>query len=202
MITIIDYGAGNIGSIQNMLNHLGIASTLARTGDDMRDVERVILPGVGAWDSAMNALKTRGLDEAIQEVARQGVPTLGVCLGMQVLTDASEEGTLPGLGLIRGSFQRIAGNDGLRVPHMGWAYIREIRHHHLFEQLERPARFYFAHSFTAIDIAEQDIIATAIYGSERVACFARANIIGTQFHPEKSHAYGMQLLKNFTTWRP
>jgi len=200
MIVIIDYKLGNLGSIQNMLKRIGAESVI--TGDPVviNQAEKIILPGVGSFDAGMQAIEDSGLRPLLRElVVRKKIPTLGVCLGMQLLTRGSEEGRLPGLGWVAAN--TIAFNfDSLtptpKVPHMGWNSTKLQRPDALFAGLDE-ARFYFVHSYYVKCDDEEHVIARTDYGIEFISAFRQGNIWGTQFHPEKSHRFGMGLLKNF-----
>lgn len=201
MITIIDYGTGNLRSIQNMLRHIGVASEITGEAPRIAAAERLILPGVGKFDFGMSELKSRGLVDVLNRRVREDkAPVLGICLGAQLLTRSSEEGTLPGLGWIEARTVRFddaaAAARGLRVPHMGWTDTDFAKDCPLAHGLENP-RFYYVHSyhFVADDKAEE--IAHAQHGIPFAAALGRANVYGVQFHPEKSHAFGMKLLENF-----
>jgi imidazole glycerol-phosphate synthase subunit HisH len=200
MIVIVDYGMGNIGSILNMLKKAGEAATISSDVHEIGEADKLILPGVGAFDTGMRNLQALGLLEVLHDkVLNDKTPTLGICLGMQLLTKGSEEGTLPGLGWIEGETVRFRFNnqqDPLKVPHMGWNTIETCQESSLFGDLARDARFYFVHSFY-VTCNEGDVLAKTQYGSNFVSAVHRENIWGTQFHPEKSHKYGMKVLKNF-----
>lgn len=201
MITIVDYGAGNLGSVENMFRHLGIAAARSRDPDVVRNADKLLLPGVGAFDHGMRNLRATGLQESLEEaVRRRGVPFLGICLGMQLLTERSEEGTEAGLGWIAGAVRRFAFEAEamrLKVPHMGWNTVRATRDSLLLKSLPEDARFYFVHSFYVAPSRPEDVILQATYGVPFAAGVARDNIYGVQFHPEKSHRFGMRLLESF-----
>lgn len=202
MITIIDYGMGNVGSVQNMLRRIGAESELCSDPDRVLNARKLILPGVGAFDQGMTALGERGLIEPLNEaVSRRGVPVLGICLGMQLLTEESEEGTLPGLGLHKSRTVRIApavtGDRSLRVPHMGWNVVRPERGHPLIDDLPAESRFYFVHSYHVVCDVPNDALLSVEYGSRLTASFANGPVLGVQFHPEKSHKFGMALMRNY-----
>lgn len=200
MLYVIDCGIGNIGSILNMLKHVGCQAKRIGAPEDLAAADRIILPGVGAFDAGMRRLHETGFLPVIQEKARAGVPLLGICLGMQILFDSSEEGVLPGLGLIPGMVRRFnaAACPGLRVPHIGWARATPVPGTALFQGLEEN-RFYFVHSYHAVcDPAH--VAATAWHGYEFPAAVVRGNVLGTQFHPEKSHRFGMRILQNFAAF--
>ncbi|MGD9905098.1 MAG: imidazole glycerol phosphate synthase subunit HisH [Vicinamibacterales bacterium] len=198
MITIVDYGLGNVNAFLNVYRRLNVAARTATRADDLHDAAKVILPGVGAFDHAMARLTESGMRSALDDaVLRRRVPLLGVCVGMQMLGRYSDEGRLPGLGWIEGQVRSLASVVATRpVPHMGWNDARPIAHEPLFARLESP-RFYFLHSYYFQCDRAEDTIALADYGGE-FACAVRAdNVYGVQFHPEKSHHDGVQLLKNF-----
>jgi glutamine amidotransferase len=195
MISIIDYGMGNLGSIQNMLNKLGFESKLESDPDRLKDADSIILPGVGAFDNAMEKLNSSGFSEAIKNFSATGAPVLGICLGMQLLATQSEEGELKGLNLIPGDVVKF-NSDTLKVPHMGWNVVNPVNDI-LYSQLEEN-RFYFVHSFYYIPEDLNHTAGTTDYAHTFTSSVNRDNIFGVQFHPEKSHKYGMQLLTNFS----
>lgn len=205
MITVVDYGMANLGSILNMLRKIGEDPIVATTRDDVLRATKLVLPGVGAFDHGVTALRDRGLDEPLRaKVLEDGAPLLGICLGMQLLVDSSEEGELPGLGLIPGrclrfSFQQDA--HSLKVPQMGWNEISPRRASPLLDGLESGSRFYFVHSYHVACQHEQDVLATTWYGQAFTSIVGRDKLFGVQFHPEKSHRFGLALLKNFVELR-
>jgi glutamine amidotransferase len=199
-ITIIDYGVGNIASIANMLKKGGNASEL--TGDPNRIAlaEKLLLPGVGAFDRAAIRLRESGLQDLIVERAAAGVPVLGVCLGMQLLLDGSDEGVESGLGIIPGRVRRFPNEvDGemLRVPHMGWNTIHRVGNPDVLPDVEEGDRFYFVHSFYVDPEDPADIVANTTHGVVFASMVRRGNVTGVQFHPEKSHKKGLRLLSDF-----
>ena len=197
-IALIDYGAGNLRSVHNALLAAG-AENVAVTADPdvVARADRIVLPGVGAFDKGMTALASTGIGDAVLDAARRGSRILGICLGMQLLMDASEEGGMAGLGLVPGQVRRFPGGPGaLKVPHMGWNYARPVKDSPLFESgAEEAPRFYFVHSYFASCAEPADVAATTRYGFDFTCAFSRANIHGVQFHPEKSHRYGMALFR-------
>lgn len=201
MIVIIDYNTGNIGSIQNMLKKIGHPSTISSGANDIVKAEKLILPGVGAFDSGIKNLKNLDLIDVINEmVIQKKTPFLGICLGMQLLTKRSEEGKLPGLGFIDANtvkFQNYRSDKNLRIPHMGWNTTQLLKDSHIFKTMPENFRFYFVHSYYVECNNKEDILATTYHGHHFVSAFQKDNIFGVQFHPEKSHKFGMQLLKNF-----
>lgn len=206
MITIVDYGAGNIKSIVNMLRNLGIKAESSSDPTRIADAQRLILPGVGHFDFGMGELESRGIVPALnQAVLQKSAPILGICLGVQLMTRSSEEGQRPGLGWVDGRtvrFDRARLDSHLRVPHMGWSETWVERPSALSVAISDDARFYYVHSYHLVcEDASQSILA-ASHGYPFTAAIQKANILGVQFHPEKSHRYGMQVLKAFSTWQP
>jgi glutamine amidotransferase len=201
MIVVVDYGMANVGSVLNMLRKAGAPAVATADRDAIAAAERMILPGVGAFDSAMRRLNELGLVEVLNEVAvRRRVPTLGICLGMQLMLEGSDEGQLPGLGWIRGRARRFTAADmgrDLRVPHMGWNELSLQKPSRLFAGAEGPQRFYFVHSFRAVCEDPGDVLAKTTYGCDFVSAMERDNVAGVQFHPEKSHRFGLRLLRAF-----
>jgi glutamine amidotransferase len=201
MITIIDYGLGNIQAFVNVYRRLHIPVSVAKCASDLEGASKLILPGVGAFDHAIERLDASGMRPVLNEfVQHQKVPVLGICVGMQILADSSEEGSLPGLGWIPGrvrSFKAIPALSSLALPHMGWNDVTPASDSSLFKGLENESRFYFLHSYFFDCSNEQHIAATSSYGLD-FSCAVRAgNVYGVQFHPEKSHHFGVGLLKNF-----
>jgi glutamine amidotransferase len=201
MITIVDYGVGNLGSILNMLKKVGAKAQTSSDPAVLRQAEKLILPGVGAFDAGMKKLNEIGLVPVLNElVLEKKVPVIGLCLGMQLLTKSSEEGAEAGLGWIDAQTVRFKfgpENAHLKVPHMGWNTLEICRPHPLVADLGPESRFYFVHSYHVVCADEMDVVAYTDYGYPLAAVIARGNIMGAQFHPEKSHKFGMQLLKNF-----
>ena len=199
MVGIINYGLGNLGSIQNMLKVIGEKSIISSNPDELNKCDRYILPGVGAFDAGMKKLCESGLDVYIREKANnEKKPILGICLGMQLLGRKSEEGTLPGLGLIPFDNIRFRLDDtDLKVPHMGWDIVEFKQDNPILRGLEGVQRYYFVHSFHAKCDNENNVLMICDYGYEFAASVVKDNIMGVQFHPEKSHDFGMALLRNF-----
>jgi len=198
MIAIIDYGMGNIGSIQNMLKKIGAPVTITHDPATISAAEKIILPGVGAFDTAIENLNKAGLIPLLNDLAlERHRPILGICLGMQLMTKRSDEGALPGLGWLDAETVRFP-NDSLRVPHMGWNTVRIRGEPSIFKDMGEEPRFYFVHSYHLVCKDEGDVLATTHYGYDFVSSVRKGNIYGTQFHPEKSHRFGMRLLKNFS----
>lgn len=197
MIGIIDYGLGNVLAFRNVYERLNIPVSVARTSGDLTNFTGLILPGVGAFDHAMERLEASGMRGSIEElVLRQGVPVLGVCVGMQMLAASSEEGRKPGLGWIGGVVRKFRG-PSLALPHMGWNDVRPVPGAQLFAGMENDARFYFLHSYCFECRNPQDVLAVSDYGGGFTCAVQHGGIYGVQFHPEKSHHWGGQLLKNF-----
>jgi len=200
MIVIVDYKMGNIGSILNMLKKIGIPSTISSDPKEIMAAEKLILPGVGSFDNGMSNLERSGLLPVLNEKVLNGkTPVLGICLGMQLLTRKSEEGRSSGLGWIAADtvrFQFGADKQGLKIPHMGWNSVSFIRGSRISSGLEEP-RFYFVHSFPVRCDRDENILGRTIYGYEFASAIYKDNIIGVQFHPEKSHRFGLTLFRNF-----
>lgn len=203
MISIVDYGVGNIGALVNMFDHLGIEAEAAVDASAILSAQRLVLPGIGAFDKAMQTLQDRQLIDPLNKaVMHHRTPVLGVCLGMQLLADGSEEGRLQGLGWIAADVRRIAVPEGsrLKVPHIGWADVSPVGNGTLFVNVpagEEPERFYFDHSYHMVCDDPADHAATIDYGHTLCCAVQRGHIAGVQFHPEKSHRFGMRLL---TAW--
>jgi glutamine amidotransferase len=195
-IAILDYGMGNLRSVEKALEHVGAVATISSDPVAVRDADGIVLPGVGAFPKAMERVRELGLDELIAERLAAGVPILGICLGLQLLFDSSNElGGAVGLGLLPGDVDEIEA-DGLKVPHIGWSPVRWERGSKLTEGIESETPFYFVHSFAPHPEAS-DLLGSAAYGA-RFACAAeRDNVYGVQFHPEKSSSAGLRLLANF-----
>lgn len=200
MIRIVDYGLGNVAAFLNAYKRANIEVGVARTAAEVREATRLVLPGVGAFDHAMTMLSKSGMREALDErVLGARMPVLGVCVGMQMMARRSDEGQLPGLGWIGGEVRNFTtmGLADLRLPHMGWNDVSPRSGARLFAGLESYARFYFLHSYYFDDVRPEDVSAVATYGRDFCCAVGSGNIHGVQFHPEKSHDCGMQLLKNF-----
>ncbi|WP_435743059.1 imidazole glycerol phosphate synthase subunit HisH [Microbacterium sp. PMB16] len=198
MITIVDYGVGNIGSLVNMFRRIGQEAELSADPERIAVADRLLLPGVGAFDTATEKLGVGGFDEAIRNHARTGRPVLGICLGMQLLLDSSEEGVSQGLGLIPGRSVRFEDSRGRRVPHMGWNQLDVRTPAPLVHGLPADHRFYFVHSYRVVVADDRDELARSDYGGEFTSMVSRENVTGAQFHPEKSHAFGMQMLDQWS----
>jgi glutamine amidotransferase len=200
-ITIIDYGVGNLGSIQNMLKKLGADSIVASDASAIEGATKLILPGVGAFDAGMSQLNASGLRAALDvAVLERKLPVAGICLGMQMMTEGSEEGNLPGLGWVPARTTRFvpAAGENLKIPHMGWNTVNKVKVSPVLDFLVGESRFYFVHSYHVRCRDREDALLTTQYGSIIFdAAFERNNILGFQFHPEKSHRFGMALLKGF-----
>lgn len=199
MTTIINYNLGNPKSIKNMLSYLGYDAIITDDLNVMRSADRLILPGVGHFQHGMEQLQQLGLVEVLkQEVLVNKKPILGICLGMQLLTKHSEEGNLAGLDFINAQTKKFELQDKtLKVPHMGWNTVCFKKESKLFQQVSANPRYYFVHSYYVDCANQEDILCTTNYGEDFVSGFQHNNIFGLQFHPEKSHKFGMELLANF-----
>ncbi len=201
MIGIVDYGSGNIQAIANIYNRLNIPFRIIQEPDALKMADHLILPGVGAFDTTMKELNESGLREALdEEVLIKRKPVLGVCVGMQILAESSEEGTMPGLGWIKGKVQKFDVSklkDKPFLPHMGWNTIEPKINHDVFKDLDYDLGFYFVHSYYFETEDSTNILGTSIYGDEFASAVFNNHIFGMQFHPEKSHSNGVHLLSNF-----
>ena len=201
MIVIIDYGMGNLGSIVNMFKKIGATATLSSNIQEINEAQQLILPGVGAFDKAMKNLDNLGLIPTLnKKVIEDKTPILGICLGMQLLSEKSEEGSLEGLGWIESETVRFefSNNESLKVPHMGWNTVTIKKDSCLFKEMYEEPRYYFVHSYYVKCRNSDNILTTTEYGLEFCSSVIKDNIMGVQFHPEKSHKFGMKLLKNFS----
>ena len=200
MIIIIDYGMGNLGSIYNLFKKIGVKSKITGNIEDIKNAQKLLLPGVGAFNNAMIRINESGFNDILKKKAlEEKIPVLGICLGMQLLTDGSEEGDLSGLGLIPAKTLRFSFNskENLKIPHMGWNSVIESNPGLLTKDLPEEPRFYFVHSYYVKVENEENSILKTNYGIEFDSAIQKDNIYGVQFHPEKSHKFGMKLLSNF-----
>jgi imidazole glycerol-phosphate synthase subunit HisH len=201
MIVVVDYGVGNLGSIVNMFKKIGVKAVASSDPLVIEGAEKLILPGIGAFDAGMQKLNERGLEPLLTRlVMEKKTPVLGLCLGLQLMTRGSEEGRLAGLGWFDAETVRYkfgAEQAHLKVPHMGWNTIEIRKHHPLLSNLDVGSRFYFVHSFYVRCHHPDSVLAETDYGGYFHSIVGKDNIVGAQFHPEKSHRYGMRLLKNF-----
>lgn len=199
MIAIIDYGMGNLRSVQKAFEYLGKQAIITDLPDVIAAATHIILPGVGAFEDAMARIRETGLDQALLQAARDGKPVLGICLGMQMMFEASEEnGHFTGLGLFPGTITRFE-DRGLKIPHMGWNTLR-TRDCPLFDAGDDPC-VYFVHSYCMAEVSDDWTAATCDYGQTFTAAICRGNVMATQFHPEKSGESGLKMLKRFAEWR-
>lgn len=202
MISIVDYGLGNVRAFRNMYKRLGIEACVVSNANDLSTSTKIVLPGVGSFDHAMELLDGSGMRAELDDlVLRKHVPVIGICVGMQMLATSSEEGTRAGLGWIEGKVRSLRGlpiaND-MPLPHMGWNDVSPVKNSRLFEGLDHGSRFYFLHSFYFECGRPSDVAAIASYGGDFACAIASDNVYGVQFHPEKSHRWGTRLLQNFS----
>jgi imidazole glycerol-phosphate synthase subunit HisH len=201
MITIIDYGAGNIRSVLRACGEVGAQAVITSDPELVIKAEKLIFPGVGAAPSAMKYLKKMGLDTAIQNAFKAGIPILGICIGAQITLDSSEEGKQKCLGLVPGKTVRFTLHDKmLKIPHMGWNEVKVTQSHPLLEGIKPGDEFYFVHSFYPQPADENNIYAVADYGGDFCCALGFRNLFATQFHPEKSGRLGLELLARFSKW--
>lgn len=201
MIAILDYGLGNVMAFHNVYRRLDIPVTVVRTAEALARATKLILPGVGSFDHAMTLFEGSGLRAAVEDLVIRGrIPVMGICVGMQMLADGSDEGRLPGLGWVAGRVRKLEVarlNQEARLPHMGWNDVRPVRPTPLFAGLDDDARFYFLHSYYFAPVSDADVLAVVRYGGEFACAVQSGNVYGVQFHPEKSHHSGSALLANF-----
>ena len=198
-VVIIDYDMGNVGSVVNMIKKVGGSPVVSNDPEKILNARKLLLPGVGSFDAGMTNLIDKGLDQIIIEaVLVNKIPILGICLGMQLLLSKSEEGSLKGLNLVNGSVHKFKKIDTFsKIPHMGWNQISIKKDSPILFELDYESRFYFVHSYFVNCAQEENVLATTNYINEFVSIFGMNNIFGAQFHPEKSHKYGMKLFKNY-----
>jgi glutamine amidotransferase len=201
MIAVVNYGLGNVQAILNIYHRLGMPAEGVTSAEQLLSADKIVLPGVGAFDWAMSRLSDSGMKDVLTaRVLDNKVPVLGICVGMQMLASCSEEGTLPGLNWIPGEVKKFAPKGeaaALPLPHMGWNSTAPVERSELFAGFESDPRFYFLHSFYFAPSHSEDVLSITSYGGKFAASVRRDNIYGVQFHPEKSHEWGIQLLKNF-----
>lgn len=201
MITIIDYSAGNLRSVQRACTEVGAQSVITNNPADVIKAEKVIFPGIGAAPSAMSYMAELGLDEALKEAFKKGTPILGICLGAQIVLRKSEEGDEDCLGLVSGKTIRFKLQDKqLKIPHIGWNEVRAVRPHPVLEGLQSGDEFYFDHAFYPQPERKEDVYAVTDYGIDFCSALGYKNLFAVQFHPEKSGRPGLRLLERFTAW--
>ena len=198
---ILDYDAGNLGSVKRACSEVGLQAEFSAHPDALAQAERIIFPGVGAAGSAMRSLRERGLDTALKNAIAKGTPLLGICLGMQVSPDYSEENDTPTLGLLGGRVQRFKLNQPeLKIPHMGWNEVKVQQSHPVLAGIEPGDEFYFVHGYYPMPTAPEHVLTLTEYEGDFVSALGKNNYIGTQFHPEKSGRVGLRLFENFARW--
>lgn len=201
MVTIVDYDAGNLTSVQRALSYIGVESTISSDVDTIIHSERILFPGVGHAESAMNSLKLKGIDKALKTAFDKGIPIMGICLGSQIILSHSEEGDIKTLGLIEGETIKFNLKDkDLTVPHMGWNNINIEKSHYILKDIKKGDELYFVHSYFTKPTDKSMSYATTNYESDFTVALGYKNLFATQFHPEKSGPIGLQMLKNFAEW--
>jgi glutamine amidotransferase len=198
-IGVIDYGMGNLRSVLTGLRRISVEGFIISHPEEMKNYDRIILPGVGAFGDAMRNLRNRGFEDGIKEFVRKGKPFLGICLGFQLLFEESEESKgIKGLGFFKGCVKRFPEIPGIRIPHVGWNTVNLKKSSVLFEGIRNPAFFYFVHSYYVVPQDEEVILGETDYFIKFCSAIEAGNIVGTQFHPEKSQIYGLKFLHNFS----
>ncbi|MBM3206711.1 MAG: imidazole glycerol phosphate synthase subunit HisH [Candidatus Staskawiczbacteria bacterium] len=201
MISIVDYDMGNLGSIKNMIKKIGYQSIITNDKMDLMNSDCIILPGVGSFDTGVKNLKKYDLYNYLKDIAKEKkIPILGICLGMQLMCKSSEEGEEIGLGLIDAISVKFADSEKLKIPHMGWSFVQKIRPNILLDDFIESPRFYFVHSYYVKCNDDKDILGITNYGIDFHSAFRKNNVFGVQFHPEKSHKFGITLLKSFLNY--
>ena len=200
MLVIIDYQAGNLTSVVRSFKALGVEGEVTQDPGAVTRASRVVFPGVGAAGKAMATLGQLGLDQALRECFHQGVPILGICLGAQIVLDYSEENGTPCLGLLPGRTRVLPRQPGLKIPHMGWNRVRWLRPHAVFKGLPEAAEYYFVHSYYPDPAQENLVLGVTEHGVTFPSAIGTRNLVATQFHPEKSGRFGLQILANFLAW--
>ena len=200
MIVIIDYQAGNLTSVVRSLKALGVEGTVTQDPAVVAQATRVIFPGVGAAGKAMATLRELGLDQALRQSFQRRIPILGICLGAQIIMEHSEENDTPCLGLLPGRTRALSRSEGLKIPHMGWNRVRFLRPHPVFKGLPEGAEYYFVHSYYPAPTEASMVVGVTDHGLEFPSAIGWRNLVATQFHPEKSGRFGLQILQNFLAW--
>jgi len=201
-ITIVDYHAGNLTSVRLAVERLGYGVRVTSTPEQVRAATRLIFPGVGAAGAAMATLKTLGIDAALAEYTRSGGPLLGICLGAQIILDYSAEDHTDCLGLVRGRVQLLQAPEGVKIPHMGWNEVVQVRKHPIWEGVEDRSQFYFVHSYAPVPNDPAAPLGLTDYYGRFVSVLGQENIVACQFHPERSGRVGLRVLENFLRWKP
>lgn len=196
-VVVVDYGLGNLRSVYNALNYIGVAAKISALPEDIKEANKVVLPGVGAFGDAMKGLKEKGLDEAIKDAISSGKPYFGMCLGLQLLFERSEESEEAGLSILEGNVKRFNENKGIKVPQIGWNSVKKIKNIKLLNEIEDESFFYFVHSYYADPLDKSVIAATTDYGVKFTSIVEKDNITAVQFHPERSQDLGLKMLRNF-----
>ncbi len=200
-IGIVDVGIGNLGSLRHAVHSLGWDTLSVSTHNDFDDISHLLLPGVGAFASVINRLEETGLRGPISRFVASGRPLMGICLGMQILADTGEEGGFStGLALIPGKVVPISLQTGLRIPHVGWNESLQVREHPLLKGIRKDVDFYFVHSYRFIAVDQDTVLAETVHGERFPSIIAKGNVVGIQFHPEKSQGNGLRLIDNFCLW--
>ena len=199
---IVDFGAGNLRSVESAISYLGLKAVISSDPNKIRSADRVIFPGVGDAKAAMGVLKKTGIDVALREVYQAGIPMLGICIGCQLIFTESEEGKTKCLDLIQGKVVKFSAGMNITIPHMGWNIVQQKKQNPLLKGISKVARFYFVHSYYIIPKDQSVVIGTTNYGQKFPSMILSKNLVATQFHVEKSGVWGLKILRNFLEWQP
>ena len=196
-VVVVDYGLGNLRSVYNALNYIGVAAKISESPEDVKEADKIVFPGVGAFGDAIKGLKKRSLDKAIKDAISSGKPYFGMCLGLQLLFEKSEESEESGLSVFKGEVKRFDEKKGIKIPQIGWNTVKKLKNIRLLTEIEDKSYFYFDHSFYVEPQDKSVVVATTDYGVEFTSIVEKGNVTAVQFHPERSQDLGLKMLRNF-----